>query len=81
MADAAAEAPQTPYQRIGGPRDWFSSGKCVMSAHAPFVIDGELRDQWLGTMRIALADVVPDDDLRALLDGGFERVAGRMVRV
>lgn len=66
---------------MGGPRDWFSSGKCVMSAHAPFAIDGDLRDQWLAAMRIALADVVPDADLRALLDGGFARVADRMVRL
>lgn len=66
---------------MGGPRDWFGSGKCVMSAHAPFTIDADLRDQWLAAMRIALADAVPDADLRALLDGGFERVADRMVRV
>lgn len=66
---------------MGGPRDWFGSGKCVMSAHAPFVIDAALRDQWLAAMRIALADAVPDVDLRALLDGGFERIADRMVRV
>ncbi|MEQ1510507.1 MAG: group II truncated hemoglobin [Sphingopyxis sp.] len=65
---------------MGGPRDWFGQGKCVMSAHAPFVIDQELRDQWLAAMRIALDDVVEDVDLRALLDGGFARVADRMVR-
>ncbi|MEK6541989.1 MAG: group II truncated hemoglobin [Pseudomonadota bacterium] len=66
---------------MGGPRDWFGSGKCVMSAHTPFVIDANLRDQWLAAMRIALDEAVPDADLRALLDGGFERVADRMVRV
>lgn len=66
---------------LGGPRDWFGTGKCVMSAHAPFAIDVELRDQWLAAMGRALDEVVDDADLRALLDGGFARMAGAMVRV
>ncbi|QJQ33549.1 globin [Sphingomonas lacunae] len=65
---------------MGGPRDWFGSGKCVMSAHSPFQIDGELRDQWLSAMRQAMDRVAMDDDLRQTLDEGFARVAAAMVR-
>ena len=64
---------------MGGPRDWFGSGKCVMSAHAPFAIDAELRDQWLSAMRRAMHDLPMDTDLRQMLDDGFTRVAGAMV--
>lgn len=64
---------------MGGPRDWFGSGKCVMSAHSPFTIDAELRDQWLSAMRRAMDQVGMDDDLRQTLDDGFARVAGAMV--
>ena len=65
---------------MGGPRDWFGSGKCVMSAHSPFQIDGELRDQWLSAMRQAMDRVAMDHDLRQTLDEGFARVAAAMVR-
>ena len=63
----------------GGPRDWFGTGKCVMSAHAPFTIDADLRDQWLGAMGQAMESVTMDPALREMLGEGFARVAGGMV--
>lgn len=65
---------------MGGPRDWFDSGKCVMSAHGPFTIDVGLRDEWLSAMRRAMDSVGMEPDLRQMLDDGFARVAGAMVR-
>lgn len=65
---------------MGGPRDWFSQGKCVMSAHAPFIIDQQLRDQWIDAMDVALAATDMDAELHDLLAGGFRRVANSMVR-
>ncbi len=64
---------------MGGPRDWFGQGKCVMSAHAPFTIDDGLRNEWIAAMRGALAQAEIDADLRTMLDDGFARVAGAMV--
>ena len=64
---------------MGGPRDWFGTGKCVMSAHAPFTIDSGLRDEWLSAMGRALDHVGVEADLRVKLDEGFARVAGAMV--
>lgn len=64
---------------MGGPRDWFGQGKCVMSAHSSIPIDSGLRDQWLAAMRAALAQAPIEADLRTLLDDGFARAAGAMV--
>ena len=64
---------------MGGPRDWFGSGKCVMSAHGAISIDTELRDQWLAAMRHAMDSLGMEPELRQMLDDGFARVAGAMV--
>lgn len=64
---------------MGGPRDWFGQGKCVMSAHSAIPIDSGLRDEWLAAMRAALAQAPIETDLRTLLDDGFARAAGAMV--
>ena len=47
----------------GGPRDWWEKnpGKCMMSMHAPFVIDKEVAGQWAAAMKRAIADVGPAD--------------------
>jgi len=47
----------------GGPRDWWEAnpGKCMMSMHAPFVIDRETARQWAEAMRRAIADSAPAD--------------------
>ena len=63
---------------MGGPRDWFGQGKCVMSAHSSILIDGDLREQWLSAMNSALDSEVPDAALRSELANGFARVAHAM---
>lgn len=63
---------------MGGPRDWFGQGKCVMSAHSAFRINAELRDQWLNAMNRALIATVDNASLRAELTAGFVRVAHAM---
>lgn len=47
----------------GGPRTWWEAnpGKCMVSMHAPFGINGETAGQWADAMRRAIADVSPDD--------------------
>ena len=47
----------------GGPRDWFerNPGKCMMSMHAPFVIDKDVAGQWAVAMKRAIADIAPAD--------------------
>lgn len=46
---------------LGGPRDWFERGQCIMSVHRSIPIDAELADQWSGAMMAAIADQ-PDLD-------------------
>ena len=47
---------------VGGPRDWFEQnlGKCMMSAHKPYVISKAVAGQWAEAMRRAVADVAPE---------------------
>lgn len=41
---------------LGGPKDWFSRGKCVMSLHGPFAITAQAASQWADAMARAIAD-------------------------
>lgn len=41
---------------MGGPKDWFSQGKCVMSLHRGFPISGAIGEQWVEAMQRAIAD-------------------------
>ncbi len=50
----------------GGPRDWFEQnpGRCMMSAHKPYTITGEVAGQWADAIRRAVSDVeTPDSTL------------------
>lgn len=49
--------------------------KCIMSAHAPYAIGPAERDQWMGCMRQALAGLEIDEDVRALFEAAFARLA------
>tara|TARA_R110000787_G_scaffold221604_1_gene330342 strand:- start:186 stop:608 length:423 start_codon:yes stop_codon:yes gene_type:complete len=40
---------------MGGPRDWFAQGKCVMSLHRPLAIPPQVADQWIDAMARAIA--------------------------
>lgn len=59
--------PRTYSERRGAPR--------LRHRHSPFAIGDAERDAWLTCMRAALADVVPDAELRAALDAAFSRIA------
>ncbi|MCH4151290.1 MAG: globin [Sphingobium sp.] len=41
---------------MGGPKDWFAQGKCVMSLHRGFPISGAIGGQWAEAMQRAIAD-------------------------
>jgi len=66
----------------GGPRDWFEEnpGKCMMSAHKPYVITKEVAAQWGDAMRRAIADVAPEDaELAKAMGGVLDELARGMV--
>jgi len=40
---------------LGGPKDWFERGQCVMSLHRRFPINAQVAEQWAGAMKRAIA--------------------------
>lgn len=55
---------------LGGPRDWFGRGQCVMSLHRAFPITPALADQWAEAMARAIEgqDGVDPAIARAMTD-------------
>jgi hemoglobin len=41
---------------LGGPRDWFESGGCVMTMHRPLDIAGNTTEQWIDAMNRAIGE-------------------------
>ncbi|MGE4431339.1 MAG: globin [Sphingobium sp.] len=41
---------------LGGPRDWFDRGACVMSLHRAIPVSQEVARQWAEAMTRAIAD-------------------------
>ncbi len=39
---------------MGGPRDWFGQGKCVMSLHGAIAIPADVARQWADAMKRAI---------------------------
>ncbi|MBK9647930.1 MAG: group II truncated hemoglobin [Deltaproteobacteria bacterium] len=62
--------PNLYWERHGHPR--------LRMRHLPFAIDAAARDAWMGCMRLALAETVADDTLRAQLDQALTNVANHM---
>lgn len=62
---------------LGGPPLYFQrpDPKCIVSAHRSFSIGEAERDEWMMCMRGALEDCGVPEDLRALLDQAFLRMA------
>jgi hemoglobin len=65
---------------LGGPRDWFGQGKCVMSAHARVAVTAKTAQQWGDAMGHALNDGEIDAELRAAIATAFARMAAGMTR-
>ncbi|MDE2405303.1 MAG: globin [Sphingomonadales bacterium] len=67
----------------GGPRDWFDAnpGKCMMSAHKPFVITPAVAGQWADAMQRAIADAgIADAELSKAMAGVLTDMAKGMAR-
>ena len=62
--------PNLSWERHGHPR--------LRMRHLPVSLDAAARDAWMGCMRKALAETVPDDTLRAQLDQALYNVANHM---
>lgn len=67
----------------GGPRDWFEAnpGKCMMSAHAGYAIDGQTAEQWAEAMSRAIAESeVADREIAEAMTEVLARMARGMAR-
>jgi hemoglobin len=62
---------------LGGPRDWFDRGQCVMSIHRAFQIDAALAAQWSEAMSRALAG---QDGIAPELQAKLVDAMGHMAR-
>lgn len=63
---------------FGGPpryQEHTGGGICITSAHRPFPIDADARDQWLSCMRRALEDAGTPDTFRKMVEGPLSGVA------
>lgn len=62
---------------MGGPRDWFSQGKCIMSLHGQVAIAPDAADQWAAAMDRAISEQgLPDANLAKQMS----EVLGQMAR-
>lgn len=50
----------------------------LRARHLPFAVDTSARDQWMACMRLALAETVPEEELRGVIDGALARLADHM---
>ncbi|MCP1468965.1 hemoglobin [Sphingobium sp. OAS761] len=62
---------------LGGPRDWFERGQCVMSLHRAFPISSDLADQWASAMTCTIAG---DATLDPKLGDAMAEALGHMAR-
>jgi hemoglobin len=63
--------PQQYGQERGHPR--------LRMRHAPFPIDGQLRERWLGHMLAAIDEVGIEEPMRTLMRDYFERASEHMI--
>lgn len=66
---------------LGGPRDWFERGTCVMSLHRSFPITSTIADQWADAMGRAILQRQEEDPAltRDLAEAMVEKL-GHMAR-
>ena len=62
---------------LGGPPLYFQrpGHKCIGSAHGPYAIGENERDEWLMCMRRAMTDCGVKSEIRELLDRPFRTIA------
>lgn len=67
---------------LGGPRDWFDRGQCIMSIHRVFPVTPQLADQWADAMSRAIAmQPQVDDVLRARMVETLAHMTRGMVNI
>lgn len=67
---------------LGGPKEWFDRGKCVMSLHRAFPITAQMGEQWSDAMGRAIAEQHEmDADLSAAMQIRLSQMAQAMVNV
>lgn len=62
---------------LGGPRDWFERGTCIMSLHRAFPITPTLADQWASAMACAIAGA---EDIDPAIGDAMAEALGHMAR-
>lgn len=62
---------------LGGPRDWFARGPCIMSLHRAFPITSLLADQWATAAACAIA---AQEGLDQDIAAAMTQVLGHMAR-
>ncbi|ATP17052.1 MULTISPECIES: globin [Sphingobium] len=62
---------------LGGPRDWFQRGTCIMSLHRAFPITPQLADQWATAAACAIA---LQEDLDTDIADAMAEALGHMAR-
>jgi hemoglobin len=67
---------------LGGPRDWFDRGECIMSIHRVFAIDTALADLWAKAMAQAITrEPSIDKGLGAKMSDALAHMAHAMVNI
>lgn len=67
---------------MGGPRDWFDRGTCVVSLHRSFPIDRDIAGQWAEAMQRAIdGQVGLDPDIAARMGEALGHMALGMVNM
>lgn len=65
---------------MGGPKDWFEQGRCVMSLHRAFPISSAIGEQWADAMQRAISGQEDmDSDLAQAMGERLAHIAKAMV--
>ncbi len=62
---------------LGGPRDWFERGQCVMSLHRAFPITPALAEQWALAMTCA---ITAQEEMDGAMGDAMAEALGHMAR-
>lgn len=62
---------------LGGPRDWFERGPCIMALHRVFPVTPALADQWATAMTCAIAG---EEGLDPAMGDAMAQALGHLAR-